>query len=118
MTEKEFWYWLEYRLGREFCGLADRRYQFLWCDGLYPSEFVLDHPQPSILGEAWIHGGVTSGKWSFIFSLPRAVRCREDIDWEALCPPEDHTFWLSFDEEARTLEIEPGAARPELPRTP
>jgi len=46
MTEADFWVSLEYRLCKEFAELSERRYQYFWCDGFIPSQYLLDGPRP------------------------------------------------------------------------
>lgn len=110
-----FWVHLERRLCLEFEGLPERRYRYFWCDGLGPSEYVLDGPAPRITGKAWICNGPKPSLWRFVLLLPEPVSSREAIDWDALLPPENMTRWMSFDEERRYIEFEPAAATPDLP---
>lgn len=113
MDEQRFWLALEFRLCREFRGLPVRRLQFVWCDGLVPSAYVLDGPSPRITGRCWIVDGQKQAEWEFAFLLPGPVESREAIDWATLLPPENVTGWLSLDEDRLSIEIDPGAAVPD-----
>ncbi len=114
MDEKYFWGSLEFRLCREFAGLPERRYQYFWCDGFAPKEYILDHPSPRITGRCWICNGPAQAEWDFVLLLPGPVGSREEIDWAALHPAENVTRWMSFDEGRRYIEIEPAVAVPDL----
>ncbi len=114
MTEDEYWVHLEFRLCREFAGLSERRYRYFWCDGLFPEEYAIEGLAPRIIGRAWIYNGLKGDDWRFILVLPPSTEDREAIDWDSLLPPEDVTCWMSFDEEGRSMEIDPGAATPDL----
>jgi hypothetical protein len=113
MDEASFWGSLEYRLCREFAGLPERRYQYFWCDGFIPRNYVLDGLSPRITGQCWICNG-NNQEWEFTLLLPAPVGSREEIDWAALHPPENVTRWMSFNEERRYIEIEPAVAVPDL----
>jgi hypothetical protein len=54
MGDADFWVSLEYRLCREFAGMAVRRLQYLRCDGFIASQYLLDDHRPWITGKAWI----------------------------------------------------------------
>ena len=110
MVEAEFWSSLEYRLSREFIRLRERRYQYFWCDGFIPSEYLLDGPSPRIIGRCWICNWDAQASWEFALLLPGPVASREAVDWASLHPAEHVTDWLSFDEDRRQIEIEPAAA--------
>ena len=114
MIEKYFWGSLEYRLCREFSGLRERRYQYFWCDGFDPKEYILDGSLPRITGRCWICNGPRQAEWDFALLLPRAYRSREEIAWALLHPAENVTGWMSFDESRQYIEIEPAAAVPDL----
>jgi hypothetical protein len=115
MSEAQFWLMLEFRLEPEFAGLPERRYQYLWCDGFIPSEYMLDGPSPRITGKAWIANGQShQDLWDFALLLPSPVHSREEIDWASLLPPDNVTRWMAFDEGRRYIEIEPAVAVPDL----
>ena len=114
MDEAYFWGRLEFRLCREFAGLSERRYQYFWCDGFVPQEYILDGPSPRITGRCWICNGPAQAEWDFALILPGSVGSREEIDWAALHPAANVTRWMSFDEGRRYIEIEPAAAVPDL----
>lgn len=114
MDEKHFWGSLEFRLCREFAGLPERRYQYFWCDGFAPSEYILDGPSPRITGRCWICNGPQQAEWSFVLLLPRPFGSRVEIDWAALFPAENATRWMMFDESRQYLEIDPAVAVPDL----
>src|SRR5262249_12120673 len=84
MDEKSFWVSLEFRLCGEFAGLPERRYQYFWCDGFIPRDYLLDDPRPRITGTAWICNGPAQNEWDFALLLPRAFGSREEIDWASL----------------------------------
>jgi hypothetical protein len=115
MSEADFWASLEFRLCHEFAGLPERRYQYFWCDGFIPSEYVLDGPSPRITGRCWICNGPRQAEWDFALLLPGPVGSREEIDWASLLPPWNVTRWMAFDEGRRYIEIEPAVAVPDLP---
>jgi hypothetical protein len=114
VDEREFWVCLEFRLCGEFKGLPDRRYQYFWCDGFLPNDYILESPLPRITGKCWICNGPSQINWGFTLLLPSTVISREEIDWAALLPPKNVTRWMSFDERRRYIEIEPAAAVPDL----
>lgn len=113
MGERDFWVSLEFRLCQEFAGLPERRDQYLWCDGLDPSEYQLDGPLPRITGRCWICDGPRPDEWEFALLLPRSFPSREDIDWASLLPSRNMTRFMAFDEKRRYLEIEPAVAVPD-----
>jgi hypothetical protein len=114
MDEKVFWVSLEFRLCYEFAGLPERRYQYFWCDGFLPSQYLLEDARPRITGKAWICNGPAQDEWDFALLLPRPFGAREEIDWVSLLPPEGVTRWMAFDEGRRYIEIEPAVAVPDL----
>jgi hypothetical protein len=114
VDEKYFWGSLEFRLCREFAGLPERRYQYFWCDGFVPREYILDGPSPRITGQCWICNGPRQAEWEFVLLLPRSYGSREAIDWASLHPAENTTRWMSFDEGRKYIEIEPAVAVPDL----
>lgn len=112
--ETYFWVNLEFRLCSEFAGLPARRYQYFWCDGFLPKDYTLEGPTPRIAGKCWICNGRKQDLWDFVLILPVPVSSREEIDWVALCPSENVTRWMSFDEDRRYIELEPSVAVPDL----
>ena len=114
MDEKSFWVSLEFRLCGEFAGLSERRYQYFWCDGFIPSQYLLDDSSPRITGKAWICNGQRQAEWDFALLLPKPFRSREEIDWASLLPPPSVTRWMAFDDGRRYIEIEPAVALPDL----
>lgn len=65
MDEKSFWMCLMFRLRGEFAGLPERRYQYFWCDGFDPKEFLLDDSRPRITGKAWLGNYPAQDVWDF-----------------------------------------------------
>jgi hypothetical protein len=114
MSEADFWVSLDFRLCREFAGLPDRRFQYLWCDGLIPHEYLLDNSQPRITGTAWICNGPAQDEWAFALLLPRRFGSREEVHWAGLLPAEGMTRWMAFDADRQYIEIEPAVAVPDL----
>jgi hypothetical protein len=114
MSEDDFWVSLEFRLCHEFAGLPERRYQYFWCDGFAPKEYILDGPSPRIIGRCWICNGPQQAEWDFTLFLPSPVNSRAEIDWAALHPAENVTRWIAFDEGRRYIKIEPAVAVPDL----
>ncbi len=114
MRECDFWVSLEYRICSEFAAMPERRLQYLWCDGFFPSLYLLDDPRPRITGKAWICNGPRQEEWDFAFLLPRPARSLEEIAWASLLPPENVTRWMALDEDRRYIEIEPAVAVPDL----
>jgi hypothetical protein len=114
MTERDFWDSLEYRLCQEFAGLPERRHQSFWCDGFLPQEYFLDDCPPRITGKVWICDGPKQKLWQFVLILRTTVTQREEIDWAAILPEVNVTKWMSFDEDACYLEIEPAVAVPDF----
>jgi hypothetical protein len=106
VDEAGFWKRLEWRIGDEFAGFADRHLRYYWCDGLVPDEYLLDGDRPCIRGRAWVLG-FGDQHWEFTLYLGRDVRSREDIDWPALLPGDRLTGWLTPYPEHRTLAIDP-----------
>lgn len=115
MDEEFFWVSLEYRVCLEFAGLPERRYQYFWCDGFIPSQYLLDDAQPRITGKAWICNGSAQAEWNFALLLPGPFASREEIDWASLLPPKGLTCWIAFDEGRRYIEIELAVAVPDRP---
>ena len=88
MTEDEFWVRLEFRVSREFAGLADPVLRSYGCDGFVPEELeqhgdVASHPpaarrpnQPDFHGRGSSSGGVRGGA---------TMRCQSES--EHRCPP-------------------------------
>ena len=114
MDEKTFWLWLEGRLCGEFQGLPERRYQYFWCDGFLPADYLLDDPTPRITGRCWICNARQPSDWDFVLLLPRSFGSRDAIEWGSLLPPNGVTGWMGFDESRRYIEIEPAAAVPDF----
>lgn len=114
MDEKSFWLALEFRIGDEFAGLPERRYQCFWCDGFIPSEYQLNAPMPRIRGKAFICNGNAQDEWDFALLLSRPFGSREEVDWASLLPPTGVTRWIAFNEERRYIEIEPAVAVPDF----
>ena len=112
MDERSFWVSLEFRLCHEFAGLPERRYQYFWCDGFIPGQYLLADPRPRITGKAWICNGPAQDEWDFALLLPKPFGSREEIDWTSLLPPKDVTCWMTFDEDLMYFEIEPEVAAP------
>jgi hypothetical protein len=110
VDEAHYWGALEFRISREFAGMPERHMQYLWCDGLLPAHFLLDDPTPRIIGQAWICNGPRQAEWEFTLFLPKSVGSRAEIDWAALLPAENVTWWLALDPEGKRLQIEPAAA--------
>ncbi len=111
MTESEFWTKLEYRLCAELAGLEDRRHRHFWCDGLIPLNYVLEGEAPRITGRAWICNGDQQAEWEFTLLLPHSHSSQHAIAWESLVPPDDLTGWMTFNEEAKEIEIDPREAQ-------
>jgi hypothetical protein len=114
MDEKEYWLRMEFRIGREFSDMREKRLRNMWCDGLKPTQYCLSGRRPRIVGEAWICYGNDQQLWEFTLKLPSRINSREEIDWESLFPPVAVTRWLSIDEESRRVTIEPAAAIPDV----
>ena len=118
MGEADFWVSLEFRLCGEFAGLPERRYQYFWCDGFIPSDYLLDGPSPRITGRCWVCNGPRQDEWQFALLLPRSFGSREEIDWASLLPPPNVTRWMAFDESRQYIEIEPAVAVPDPAEPP
>jgi hypothetical protein len=114
VNEADFWLHLEYRICREFAGMANRSLRFLWCDGLVPARYHLNDSDPRITGTAWICNGPKQDEWEFALFLPHPVASHDEIDWSALLPPENVTRWLALDPPGKHVQIEPGAAVADL----
>lgn len=111
MTESEFWTKLEYRLSTEFAGLEDKRDRHFWCDGLVPLNYVLEGEAPRITGRAWICNGDQQAEWEFTLLLPQGYSSQYAIPWQTLVPLDDVTGWMTFNEVAKQIVIDPAAAR-------
>ena len=96
MEEPEFWQRLEYRIGAEFAGFADRRLRYYWCDGLVPEEYDLTGAEQHISGVAWC-GQSGQERWRFTLMAGQGAASRDRIDWPALLPGERLTGWLTPD---------------------
>ncbi|HEX3316244.1 MAG TPA: hypothetical protein VHR72_15205 [Gemmataceae bacterium] len=114
MKEDEFWSNLEWRLCSEFYGMADRHYQYLWCDGIYPIQYSLEAEPAQIIGRAWICNGAKQELWDFTLFLPGPTASVDAIDWKSLIPAADRTCWIAVDRDRMRIEIEPAAAVPDL----
>jgi hypothetical protein len=113
-TNNEFWDALEYRLGREFAGMSDERFDELWCDGFIPEAYAIDDAPPKILGKVWIVKVQDQRQWKFELLLPRKYDSVDKIGWNELLPPDNSTEWLTVDWEKQLIQIEPSAAKPDL----
>lgn len=113
MTEEYFWAALEYRLCRELAGMSEVRLRGLWCDGIYPTQYLLGDIVPRILGRAWICDA-RQEEWDFTLFLPQPYDSPAAVNWAALLPPENRTRWLALDAPGKRLQIEPAAATPDL----
>jgi hypothetical protein len=116
MDQKEFQTALEWRLCREFSGMSDRRFRYLWCDGVMLGAYVADDLKPRIVGGAWICDGDKQEEWRLELLLSRKVGSEAEIDWVALLPPADVTKWIAMDWKKKIIQIEPAAAVPDLER--
>jgi hypothetical protein len=113
LDEREYWSALEYRVTRELAGMPRKGRGALWCDGFAPAAYWLTEDPPRIEGDAWI-GYDGQDVWRFTLFLPKAVASREAIDWDALLPPDDETYWLAIDESRKIIQVDPGTAVPDL----
>jgi hypothetical protein len=110
VDEGEFWARLEYRVSREFAGMAERQLRTRWCDGFIPHQFLIGEPTPRIVGRVWISDGPSQYEWQFTLFLPHRAESRDEIPWASLLPPDDVTRWLAFDPARKRIQIEPLAA--------
>jgi hypothetical protein len=116
MGEADYWASLEYRVSREFGGMADFDLRHFWCDGFMPADYHLTGSDPRITGRAWVcFGQHPQQQWEFTLFLGRPFGSREEIDWPSLLPPEGVTRWLAIDRAGARLQIEPAAAVPDPP---
>lgn len=116
MTETDFWLSLEFRLCGEFMGMPTKQLRRYWCDGIYPTQYLLDGPAPRITGRLWLcEGQRRQEEWDFTLLLPHPVASREEINWAVLLPPDNVTRWLSLDRQRKSIEMEPAVAVPDLP---
>jgi hypothetical protein len=74
MGEADYRASLEYRVCREFAGMAEHRLRWLWCDGFIPQQYLISEPTPRIVGRAWICDGPSQHDWEFTLFLPRRGR--------------------------------------------
>ncbi len=119
MDERKFWIHLEYRVCFELAGFRHAATRIYWCDGFVPQQYILDDPNPRILGYAWIWiGSNYEDRYAFTLLLDQPVPSAEEIDWSALLPPDDVTRWLTVDPGRKQLVIEPSAAVPDDPLPP
>jgi hypothetical protein len=114
MTEADYWLSLEYRICREFEGMANFTLRHYWCDGLTPRRYHLRDSEPRITGHAWICYGEPQEQWEFTLFLPHPVDSRDQIDWVSLLPAENRTRWIAFDPHRKNIQFEPSAAVPDL----
>ncbi len=106
---------MEWRLCREFSGMADGRLRSLWCDGVLLEVYEFDHRKPRILGHAWIgQGNTRMDQWQLELLLPRRLSSRDAIVWETLLPAEDVTRWVAVDWDRKWIQLEPAAAVPDV----
>jgi hypothetical protein len=108
MDERSFWVGLMFRISGEFAELPDRRYQYFWCDGFDPSQYLLDDQQPRIIGKAWICNGRAQDYWDFALLLPMPLASTAQIVWASFIPPSGVTRWMALDEHRQHIEFEPG----------
>lgn len=106
MEEQEFWRRLEFRIGAEFQGFADKTIRYHWCDGLVAEEYDFGAAPPQIRGFAWC-GGTGSEHWRFTLFLAPETRSRAAIDWSALLPADESTGWLLPDTQEKSMSIDP-----------
>jgi hypothetical protein len=106
VEEREFWLHLEYRIGAESAGLADRRLRSCWCDGLLPEEYDLAGTEPRVSGVAF-YGPSGQERWRFTLVVGQEAACPRQVDWSALLPSDRLTGWLTPDPENKTLRIDP-----------
>lgn len=115
LDERTYWLMLEFRLCGEFRGMPTKDLRRLWCDGIEPTDYLLDNPAPRITGRIWLGIGPKQQEhWWFTLLLPGRTLIRERIDWSGLLPPNNVTKWLAVDWEKRHIEIDPMAAVPDL----
>jgi hypothetical protein len=112
--EDDYWLSLEFRVSREFPGMADKRLQHFWCDGFTPGEYLLSDPVPRIVGRTWIADERNYENWEFTLFLGKQCASRAEIDWPSLLPPENVTCWIAIDHPGKRIHIEPSAAVPDL----
>lgn len=113
MDAKDFWTHLEYRVCREIDSLRKNEYRGLWCDGFIPEQFEFCDGQPVLTGSVWMgRGGRHQEQWRFVFLLPKGVTSEVDVNWEAIFPAEEVTGWLSLDQVAREMKVNPAEGHP------
>lgn len=110
MIEGDYWIGLEFRVCREFAGMPENDFRFLWCDGFIPTQYLLAAPLPCIKGRAWICNGPRQDEWDFTLILNQSVDSRSEIDWSSLLPPDDATEWMDVDLSRKHIEINPTIA--------
>ena len=115
MDEKTYWVALEFRLCAEFPGMPEIHRRYWWCDGFVPERYMIDSPDPTIDGHAWICNGPKQELWRFTLFLDKSYTARQDIDWMKNLPPEGVTCWVAIDELGKEIQIEPYAAVPDFP---
>lgn len=57
MDQHDFQSRLEFRICREIFGMSEGNLSRYWCDGVMLGAFILDDPEPRLLGQAWICEG-------------------------------------------------------------
>jgi len=85
MDDKPFWVNPEFRICHEFAGLSERRYQYFWCDGFIPGQYLVGDARPRITDKARISHGQPQAEWDFTLLLPRPFASREGIDRGRCC---------------------------------
>jgi len=113
VNEADYWISLEYRVCREFEGMAENHFRYLWCDGFIAEHYLLDDTMPRIMGRAWICNGPSQDEWKFTLLLPYPVVSRDEVEWELLLPSESVTRWLAVDQSGKRIQIEPSGAVPD-----
>lgn len=114
MDQCDYWLRLEYRVCSELDGLRHTAARPYWCDGFVPITYLLNGPNPCVLGHAWMAiGSRYQERWKFTLLLDHSLRSVEEVDWSALLPVEDVTRWLTVDPDHKQLVIEPSAAVPD-----
>ena len=114
MDQNDYESQLEFRICVEFAGMAEGRFREFWCDGIMLGAFLLDSPNPRILGQAWICEGTVQDEWRVELRLPSHVCTREMINWEGLLAPDNMTRWIAVDLQKKHIQIEPAAAVPDV----
>lgn len=111
MNEHDFWINLQYRVSEEFRGLPDKRHRAIWCDGFEPKHYNFEAVPPRFTGKAYMYVGSSGAVWKFELTLPSTATSTDNIPWATLLPDSTLTYWMSFDEEDKRLDLDPAAAR-------